>query len=257
MVRIRRTWPGWRKTLSSLCWKRIRRKNPFSRTATADDPFIICNSGTTTAVIYSRANRKRNELYEPTDTAGGASPRQGRNLTTAIIVVSIAFRRRRVSHPGAQVKIDFGFNTHSCRCSMLLNSSTAILLIASLYFIRHGQVTAHKRANLPPSCSAASPHFLCDLSRFNPSTMYGDLNHDGLCSAMTKKAAGGSCDMFIIYPQQPYYFIRHHHLWCCSRCSGLSRKVRQTSPLAKDHLAGLVVCGGDGVIVYLMISKYY
>jgi len=76
--------------------------------------------------------------------AGGASPRQGRNLTTAIIVVSIAI-------PAAvaflilvpQVKIDFGSIHISCRCfHAILNSSTAILLIASLYFIRHGQVTA-------------------------------------------------------------------------------------------------------------------
>ena len=61
-------------------------------------------------------------------------PSGGRNLTTSIIVVSIAI-------PAAvafiilvpQVKIDFGFNTHALPLfHAILNSSTAILLLASL-----------------------------------------------------------------------------------------------------------------------------
>ncbi|MBS1602719.1 MAG: DUF420 domain-containing protein, partial [Bacteroidetes bacterium] len=71
------------------------------------------------------------------------------NYTRAIIIVSVAI-------PAAvaflilvpQVKIDFGFNTRVLPLfHAVLNSSTAILLLASLYFIRHGQVRAHKRVN--------------------------------------------------------------------------------------------------------------
>src|ERR1700733_13994104 len=105
---------------------------------------------------------------------------QGRNLTTAIVVVSIAI-------PAAvafiilvpQVKIDFGFNKLFLPLlHAILNSSTAILLLASLYFIRKGQVLAHKRANL--TAVVLSSLFLISYVIYhssNPSTLYGDINH--------------------------------------------------------------------------------
>lgn len=115
-----------------------------------------------------------------------------RNLTVPIIIVSIAI-------PVAvafiilvpQVKVDFGFNTHFLPLfHAILNSSTAILLLASLYFIRKGQITAHKRANL--TAVVLSSIFLISYVIYHsshPSTLYGDVNHDGVVSA-DEKAAG-------------------------------------------------------------------
>src|ERR1700722_18171500 len=116
-----------------------------------------------------------------------------RNFTKAIVVVSVAI-------PAAvaflilvpQAKIDFGFNTRSLPLfHAILNSSTAILPLASLYFIRHGQVKAHRRANW--TAVALSSVFLVSYVIYhasNPSTKFGDLNHDGQLSDAEIRQAG-------------------------------------------------------------------
>src|SRR5579859_5562890 len=125
-----------------------------------------------------------------------------RNLTTPIIIVSIAIPLAvafLIMVP--QAKIDFGFNTHSLPLfHAILNSSTAILLLASLYFIRKGQVLAHKRANL--TAVVLSSIFLISYVIYhasNPSTKFGDLDHDGVLSDPEKAQAGAL--------RYVYYFI--------------------------------------------------
>ena len=68
------------------------------------------------------------------------TPLVQRNYNKAIIIVSVAIPATvafLILVP--QVRINFGFNTRSLPLfHAILNSSTAILLLASLYFIRHG-----------------------------------------------------------------------------------------------------------------------
>src|ERR1700759_5202702 len=74
----------------------------------------------------------------------------GSGSTRAIIIISVAIPLAvafLILVP--QAKINLGFNTHVLPLfHAILNSTTAILLLASLYFIKNGQITAHKRANL-------------------------------------------------------------------------------------------------------------
>src|ERR1700761_5711226 len=130
-----------------------------------------------------------------------------RSYNRAIIAVSIAI-------PAAvaflilvpQAKIDFGFNTRTLPLfHAILNSSTAILLIASLYFIRNGQVAAHRTANW--IAITLSTIFLVSYVIYhasNPSTRFGDLNHDGLLSDTEKQQAG--------VLRYIYYFILSSHI---------------------------------------------
>src|ERR1700722_8818003 len=118
------------------------------------------------------------------------SPGSGRNFTKAIIVVSIAIPLAVafiILVP--QAKIDFGFNTRMLPLfHAVLNSSTAILLLASLYFIKNGLVKAHKTANL--IAVVLSSIFLISYVIYhasNASTRFGDLNHDGLLSDAEKQ----------------------------------------------------------------------
>src|SRR6202012_553947 len=78
-----------------------------------------------------------------------SAPVQQKNFTKAIIIVSIAIPLAVafiILVP--QAKIDFGFNTRTLPLfHAILNSTTAILLLASLYFIKHGQVKAHRTVN--------------------------------------------------------------------------------------------------------------
>ena len=135
------------------------------------------------------------------------SPGRERNYTKAIIIVSIAIPLAVAFLILVPVgKVNFGFNTRTLPLfHAILNSSTAILLLASLYFIRHGQVTAHKRANL--TAVVLSTIFLVSYVIYhasNPSTRFGDLNHDGVLSELEKQQAG-----FLRYV---YYIILSSHI---------------------------------------------
>jgi len=192
------------------------------------------------------------------NVAGGSTPIRERNFTKAIIIVSIAI-------PAAvaflilvpQAKIDFGFNTRTLPLfHAILNSSTAILLIASLYFIRNGQVQAHRTANW--IAVALSTVFLVSYVIYhasNPSTRFGDLNHDGVLSDAEKQQAG--------IMRYVYYFILSSHILLSGiiipfvlftlqrayqRKFALHRKI--TWPL-------WLYVAVTGVIVYVMISPYY
>src|ERR1700744_4258894 len=136
-----------------------------------------------------------------------SAPVTEKSFTKAIIIISVAI-------PAAvaflilvpQAKLDFGFNTRTLPLfHAILNSSTAILLLASLYFIRHGQVRAHKRANW--TAIVLSTIFLVSYVIYhasNPSTRFGDLNHDGVLSDAEKAQAGSL--------RYVYYVILSSHI---------------------------------------------
>src|ERR1700761_4716682 len=122
--------------------------------------------------------------------ANPGSPLPEKKYTVAIIIVSIAIPAAvAFLILGLHTKIDLGFNTHSLPLfHAILNSSTAILLLASLYFIRNGQVAAHRRANwIAVILSAVFLVSYVIYHATNPSTRFGDLNHDGLLSDAEKQ----------------------------------------------------------------------
>jgi len=184
-----------------------------------------------------------------------------RNFNKAIVIVSVAI-------PAAvaflilvpQAKIDFGFNTRSLPLfHAILNSSTAILLLASLYFIRHGQVKAHRRANW--TAVVLSSVFLVSYVIYhasNPSTRFGDLNHDGVLSDSEKAQAG--------ILRYVYYVILSSHiilsgviipfvLFTLQRA--YQRRFPQHRRLARITWPLWLYVAVSGVVVYVMISPYY
>src|ERR1700757_61869 len=73
----------------------------------------------------------------------------------------------------------------------ILNGTCSVLLLTSLYFIMHGNVTVHKRINILTFC--LSSLFLVSYIVFHylaPETRYGDLNGDGKLSATEVAQAG-------------------------------------------------------------------
>jgi putative membrane protein len=190
-----------------------------------------------------------------------SAPVQQKNFTKAIIIVSVAI-------PAAvafiilvpQAKIDFGFNTHMLPLfHAVLNSTTAILLLASLYFIRHGQVRAHKTVNW--IAITLSAIFLVSYVIYHastPSTRFGDLNHDGVLSDSEKAQAGSL--------RYVYYFILTTHILLSGiiipfvlftlqrayqeRFDKHRRLARITWPL-------WLYVAVTGVVVYVMVSPYY
>jgi putative membrane protein len=184
-----------------------------------------------------------------------------KNLTLPIVIVSVAI-------PLAvafillvpQAKIDLGFKTRSLPLfHALLNSTTAILLLASLYFIRNKQIKAHKTANL--IAVVLSSVFLISYVIYhasNPSTKFGDLNHDGVLSEEEKLRAGSL--------RYVYYFILTSHILLSAVIVPLvlftlqrafQEKFDKHRRLARITWPVWFYVAITGVVVYLMISPYY
>ncbi len=184
-----------------------------------------------------------------------------KNLTLPIIIVSIAIPVAvAVILLVPNVKIDFGFSTRALPLfHALLNSTTAILLLASLYFIKNGQIKAHKTANL--IAVALSTIFLVSYVIYhasNPSIKFGDINHDGILSDDEKLQAGSL--------RYVYYFILTSHIILSGVIVPLvlftlqrafQEKFDKHRKLAKITWPIWFYVAVTGVVVYLMISKYY
>lgn len=188
-------------------------------------------------------------------------PLTKKNYTRAIIIVSIAIPAAvAFLILGPQARIDLGFNTHSLPLfHAILNSSTAILLLASLYFIRHGQVTAHRRANwIAVSLSAVFLVSYVIYHATNPSTRFGDLNHDGLLSDVEKQQAGSL--------RYIYYFILSSHILLSgiiipfvlfTMQRAYQEKFDKHRKLARITWPLWLYVSISGVVVYVLISPYY
>lgn len=184
-----------------------------------------------------------------------------KNLTIPIIIVSIAIPLAvafLIMVP--QVKIHPGFDTKSLPLfHAILNSTTAILLLSSLYFIKQKKITAHKTANL--SAVVLSTVFLISYVTYhasNPSVRYGDLNHDGILSDEEKLQAGSM--------RYVYYVILSSHiilsgiiipfvLFTLQRA--FQKKFDKHRKIARITWPLWFYVAVTGVIVYLMINPYY
>jgi putative membrane protein len=184
-----------------------------------------------------------------------------KNLTVPIVIVSIAIPLAvafliLVPH----VKINPGFNTRSLPLfHAMLNSTTAILLLASLYFIKNKKIKAHKRANL--TAVTLSTIFLISYIIYhasNPSVRYGDLNHDGLLSDTEKLQAGNL--------RYVYYFILSSHILLSGIILPLvlftlqkafQGKFDKHRRIARITWPIWFYVAVSGVVVYCMINPYY
>jgi putative membrane protein len=184
-----------------------------------------------------------------------------KTMTFPIIVVSIAIPLAvsfLILIP--QQRVDFGFNTKMLPLfHAILNSTTAILLLASLYFIKNRWIRAHKTANLVAVVLSAI--FLISYVIYhasNPSVRYGDIDHDGILSDNEKTQAGSL--------RYVYYFILSSHiilsgiiipfvLFTLQRA--FQEKFDRHKKLARITWPLWFYVAVTGVVVYVMINPYY
>src|ERR1700741_937797 len=77
------------------------------------------------------------------------------------------------------------------KLNAILNGTCSVLLLISLYLIRHGNVMWHKRVNIVAFC--LSSLFLVSYILFHyltPDTHYGDIDGDSKLSQLEINAAG-------------------------------------------------------------------
>jgi putative membrane protein len=145
------------------------------------------------------------------------------------------------------------------KLNAIINGTCSVLLMISLWFIRNGNVTMHKRINILTFC--LSSLFLVSYIIFHwlsPDTMYGDLDSNKILSD-TEKAAAGSI-------RYVYYVILISHiilaaavlpLILLSFYRGLQMQVEKHKKLVRWAFPIWFYVTVTGVIVYMMVSPYY
>lgn len=141
----------------------------------------------------------------------------------------------------------------------VLNSATAVLLVASLIFIKNGQRRAHKWANL--SAVGLSVLFLLSYVTYHfltESTKFGDVDHNGIVDAAELGMIGGV--------RYLYYFLLLTHILLAVIIVPLVLftllRAFQDDNVRHRRIARITwpiwfYVAVTGVIVYIMISPYY
>jgi putative membrane protein len=141
----------------------------------------------------------------------------------------------------------------------VLNSATAILLVASLLFIKRNQIKAHQWTNL--AAVGLSAIFLISYVTYHfltESTKYGDTDHDGVVSAAETAALGSI--------RYIYYFILLTHILLAivivplvlfTLLRAYQQDYAKHRRIAKITWPIWFYVAVTGVIVYIMIAPYY
>jgi putative membrane protein len=176
-------------------------------------------------------------------------------LSIFVFLVVVILNRKVIPAPA----VDPGLLYFFPKLNAILNGSCSILLILSLYMIRHKQITWHKRINI--TAFILSSLFLVSYILFHwlgPETKFGDINGDHEISEVEKAAMGNI--------RYVYYVILITHiilaagvlpLILLSFYRGLQMQVEKHKKLVRWTFPIWFYVTVSGVVVYLMISPYY
>ena len=159
-----------------------------------------------------------------------------------------------------KLNIDLGFDVHLFALfNAVVNSIVSILLVAGLLVVKSKNYLLHKRIMV--SALLLSVLFLVSYichHLFAGETRFGDVNHDGLISE-EEKSAVGSWRTF-------YYIILGTHIPLAgiilpfilfTAYRGLIAEWPQHKKLARLTWPIWLYVSVTGVLVYIMISRYY
>ena len=177
-------------------------------------------------------------------------------VSAFVIIVVIVLNRHVIPGPAVAPV----FTPYLPLLNAILNGTCSLLLLTSLYFIKQGRITIHKRLNIVTFC--LSSIFLLSYILFHylmrRDILYGDVNGDGVLSASEKIVTGSI--------RYVYYVILASHiilaagvlpLILLSFYRGLQMQVEKHKKLVRWAFPIWLYVTVTGVIVYLMISPYY
>jgi putative membrane protein len=152
------------------------------------------------------------------------------------------------------------FTQYLPKLNALLNGTCSILLLISLYYILHGNVTVHKRINI--LTFILSSVFLVSYILFHylmkKDTKFGDVNGDGILSDVEKASVGSI--RFVYYAVLLPHIILAAGvlpLILLSFYRGLQMQVEKHKKLVRWAFPIWLFVTISGVVVYLMIKPYY
>jgi putative membrane protein len=145
------------------------------------------------------------------------------------------------------------------KLNAILNGACSVLLVLSLFLIKNGQVTWHKRLNITAFCLSAL--FLVSYILFHwlsPETIFGDSNGDGILAADELSIIGHKRTIYLII------LISHIILAAgvlplilLSFYRGLQMQVEKHKKLVRWTFPIWFYVTVTGVVVYLLIQPYY
>lgn len=175
--------------------------------------------------------------------------------TVAICAVVVVLNQKWIPHPDT-------FPNFIYRLPMLnaiLNGSCSILLILSLLAIKKRQIAMHKKLNL--TAFVLSALFLLSYVTahyFIPDTKYGDVDHDGVMSAIESANVSSIKPVYLIILLTHIFFaIVVLPMVLLSFYYGLTDQREKHKKLTRFSYPIWLYVTVSGVIVYLMISPYY
>lgn len=145
------------------------------------------------------------------------------------------------------------------KLNAVLNSSTAILLLAGLYFIKQKNVSLHRVSMF--GAFALSSLFLVSYVIYHfqaVHTLFGDLNHDGIVSEAELVNVGNSrLFYFILLLTHILLAIAVVPLVLFAIYFAISNQIAKHKSIVKWTYPVWLYVAVTGVIVYLMISPFY
>ncbi len=140
-----------------------------------------------------------------------------------------------------------------------INALTAVVLVAAVWAIKNGNRKVHERLmNFAIMCSVLFLVMYVAYHMTSDSTVYGDLNADGVRSADEKAEVGNMLYVYafillthillsiVIIPMVLFTYVR-----------ALAQRFDRHKRLARITFPLWLYVAVTGVVVYLMISPYY
>ena len=177
-------------------------------------------------------------------------------VTVFVILVVVLLNRHLIPGPAVAP----AFTPYLPKLNAFINGTCTILLLLSLYFIKQGNITVHKRLNI--LTFVLSSLFLVSYILFHylmrNEILYGDANGDGILSETERVAAGGLRTLYLCI-LTPHIILAAAvlPLILLSFYRGLQMQIEKHKKLVRWAFPIWLYVTVTGVIVYLMISPYY
>jgi putative membrane protein len=177
-------------------------------------------------------------------------------VTIFVILVVVLLNRHLIPGPA----VPPSFTPYLPKLNAIINATCTVLLLVSLYFIKQGNITVHKRLNI--LTFVLSSLFLVSYILFHylmrNEILYGDTNADGILSEAEKTAVGGQRTLYLCI-LVPHIILAAGvlPLILLSFYRGLQMQVEKHKKLVRWTFPIWLYVTVTGVIVYLMISPYY
>ncbi len=177
-------------------------------------------------------------------------------VSAFVIIVVFVLNRHIIPGPSTTP----AFTPYLPLLNAVLNGTCTVLLLTSLYFIKRGNITIHKRLNIITFCLSST--FLVSYILFHylmrTDTLYGDINGDGILSTSERAAVGGLRTLYL-WILIPHIILAAGvlPLILLSFYRGLQMQVEKHKKLVRWAFPIWLYVTVTGVIVYLMISPYY